>query len=134
MASRATHSLRRVFTARVQLSGLEPFRFIRFSTTQPSYLTPYQSRLLFFQAVKVCDATVRKRLLEFEATPTSQLTIDELNKLPQDVAFPGVEEAANGAAGNAAAGGRGGDTGADGDASVLVNDVRMDPPAFIANR
>ncbi|CAN0418588.1 unnamed protein product, partial [Ectocarpus sp. 8 AP-2014] len=33
------------------------------------------------KAVKVCDATVRKRLLEFEATPTSQLTVEELNKL-----------------------------------------------------
>ncbi|CAM9397339.1 unnamed protein product, partial [Ectocarpus fasciculatus] len=43
------------------------------------------------KAVNVCDATVRKRLLEFEATPTSQLTVEELNKLPQTVAFPGVE-------------------------------------------
>ena len=48
------------------------------------------------QAVKVCDATVRKRLLEFEATPTSQLTVEELNKLPQDVSFPGVDEDAAG--------------------------------------
>lgn len=101
----------------------------------------------------MCDATVRKRLLEFEATPTSQLTVEELNKLPQTVAFPGVEEAA--AASSAPSGGGGGDgdaAAADGsgqpastadgvggaaaaaELSILVSDVRMDPPAFIANR
>lgn len=102
--------------------------------------------------MKVCDATVRKRLLEFEATPTSQLTVEELNKLPQTVAFPGVEEAT---AGPRAPGGAGGDavardgsgqpasgaagngvggSAAAGEVSVLVSEVRMDPPAFIANR
>lgn len=97
--------------------------------------------------MKVCDATVRKRLLEFEATPTSQLTVEELNKLPQTVAFPGVdEEAAAVAAASAAANGRGpaesasnggvggGAEGAAPDVSVLVSEIRMDPPAFIANR
>lgn len=79
--------------------------------------------------MRVCDATVRKRLLEFEATPTSQLTVEELNKLPQDGAFPGMDDDGGG-------GGRvGGGSGEDGDASsILVSDVRMDPPAFIANR
>ncbi|XP_022087647.1 transcription factor IIIB 90 kDa subunit-like [Acanthaster planci] len=31
--------------------------------------------------VKVCDATLRKRLTEFEETPSGQLTIDEFNKI-----------------------------------------------------
>uniref|UniRef100_A0A3Q2XR18 Transcription factor TFIIB cyclin-like domain-containing protein n=1 Tax=Hippocampus comes TaxID=109280 RepID=A0A3Q2XR18_HIPCM len=31
--------------------------------------------------VKVCQATLRKRLVEFEDTPTSQLTIDEFMKV-----------------------------------------------------
>lgn len=94
------------------------------------------------QAVKVCDATVRKRLLEFEATPTSQLTVEELNKLPQAVAFPGVEEEEEAAAADSLRASAG--DGADGgdpassitapEASVLVSEVRMDPPAFIANR
>lgn len=97
------------------------------------------------QAVKVCDATVRKRLLEFEATPTSQLTVEELNKLPQTVSFPGVDEAAattaagGGELGSAANNGAGASQGKDGAATsagvaVLVSEVRMDPPAFIANR
>lgn len=100
------------------------------------------------QAVKVCDATVRKRLLEFEATPTSQLTVEELNKLPQTVAFPGVEDAsaAAGATGGGGGGAGGGESalarghsggagaGATAEKSVLVSDIRMDPPAFIANR
>lgn len=99
------------------------------------HLPTISLRPLFPQAVKVCDATVRKRLLEFEATPTSQLTVEELNKLPQDVSFPGVDEATNGTLGDAGsgAGGRGG-VGTAGDASILVSEVRMDPPAFIANR
>ena len=94
------------------------------------------------QAVKVCDATVRKRLLEFEATPTSQLTVEELHKLPQDVSFPGVDEDAAGGVSGAAsvtggAGGQGTNGGAGGRSAgdaILVSDVRMDPPAFIANR
>lgn len=99
------------------------------------------------QAVKVCDATVRKRLLEFEATPTSQLTVEELNKLPQTVAFPGVEDASAAAGATGGGGGAGGGesalargrsggagAGATAEKSVLVSDIRMDPPAFIANR
>uniref|UniRef100_A0A2K5IPY2 Transcription factor TFIIB cyclin-like domain-containing protein n=1 Tax=Colobus angolensis palliatus TaxID=336983 RepID=A0A2K5IPY2_COLAP len=31
--------------------------------------------------VKVCESTLRKRLTEFEDTPTSQLTIDEFMKI-----------------------------------------------------
>lgn len=77
---------------------------------------------------------MRKRLLEFEATPTSQLTVEELNKLPQDGSFPGVDEQARGAEGGAPAEGDAGDAGGASDVSVLVSDVRMDPPAFIANR
>ncbi|KAB0398855.1 hypothetical protein E2I00_006049, partial [Balaenoptera physalus] len=33
--------------------------------------------------VKVCESTLRKRLTEFEDTPTSQLTVDEFMKLEQ---------------------------------------------------
>ncbi|XP_071800924.1 transcription factor IIIB 90 kDa subunit-like isoform X2 [Asterias amurensis] len=33
------------------------------------------------RVVKVCDATLRKRLTEFEETPSGQLTIDEFNKI-----------------------------------------------------
>ncbi|XP_070579031.1 LOW QUALITY PROTEIN: transcription factor IIIB 90 kDa subunit-like [Ptychodera flava] len=33
------------------------------------------------RVVKVCDATLRKRLTEFEETPSSQLTIDEFQKI-----------------------------------------------------
>lgn len=87
-----------------------------------------------FQAVKVCDATVRKRLLEFEATPTSQLTVEELHRLPQDVSFPGVDDGEGGAAASAARSTPGSGSGATGDASVSISEVRMDPPAFIAAR
>uniref|UniRef100_A0A452VKX3 BRF1 RNA polymerase III transcription initiation factor subunit n=1 Tax=Ursus maritimus TaxID=29073 RepID=A0A452VKX3_URSMA len=31
--------------------------------------------------VKVCESTLRKRLMEFEDTPTSQLTVDEFMKI-----------------------------------------------------
>uniref|UniRef100_A0A3Q1FK05 Transcription factor TFIIB cyclin-like domain-containing protein n=1 Tax=Acanthochromis polyacanthus TaxID=80966 RepID=A0A3Q1FK05_9TELE len=34
--------------------------------------------------VKVCEATLRKRLVEFEDTPTSQLTIEEFMKVDLD--------------------------------------------------
>ncbi|XP_070776518.1 transcription factor IIIB 90 kDa subunit-like [Enoplosus armatus] len=34
--------------------------------------------------VKVCESTVRKRLIEFEDTPTSQLTIEEFMKMDLD--------------------------------------------------
>uniref|UniRef100_A0A663LWP5 Transcription factor TFIIB cyclin-like domain-containing protein n=1 Tax=Athene cunicularia TaxID=194338 RepID=A0A663LWP5_ATHCN len=33
------------------------------------------------RVVKVCESTLRKRLTEFEDTPTSQLTIDEFMKI-----------------------------------------------------
>lgn len=33
------------------------------------------------KVVKVCDATLRKRLTEFEETPSGQLTVDEFNKI-----------------------------------------------------
>ncbi|KAJ8044632.1 Transcription factor IIIB 90 kDa subunit [Holothuria leucospilota] len=33
------------------------------------------------KVVKVCDATLRKRLSEFEDTPSGQLTVDEFNKI-----------------------------------------------------
>ncbi|KAI2651910.1 Transcription factor IIIB 90 kDa subunit [Labeo rohita] len=36
--------------------------------------------------VKVCEATLRKRLTEFEETPTSALTIDEFMRLEQELA------------------------------------------------
>uniref|UniRef100_A0A3P8RXA0 Transcription factor TFIIB cyclin-like domain-containing protein n=1 Tax=Amphiprion percula TaxID=161767 RepID=A0A3P8RXA0_AMPPE len=34
--------------------------------------------------VKVCETTLRKRLVEFEDTPTSQLTIEEFMKVDLD--------------------------------------------------
>lgn len=107
--------------------------------------------------MRVCDATVRKRLLEFEATPTSQLTVEQLAKLPQEVDFPGVKEASAAKdvkeeATRAAAEGRPVDKAAveAADAAIVTaggeagaaaagggggtSAVHMDPPAFIANR
>lgn len=91
------------------------------------------------QAVKVCDATVRKRLLEFEATPTSQLMVSQLAALPEDQPFPGVEEGGAGAdvTGDGATGHSAGQRGGGGSralAPVPTSAVVMDPPAYISNR
>lgn len=86
------------------------------------------------QAVRVCGSTVRKRLLEFEATPTSQLTVEELNKLPQDGAFPGMGDNAKGESGGGARIREGANPESTGEVSVRMREVRMDPPSFIANR
>lgn len=83
------------------------------------------------RAVKVCDATVQRRLLEFEQTPTSQLTVEQLNSLPVDVPFPGVKDTTR-----ARVLGGGGEAGGndDDDEPVLTGAVQMDPPAYILNR
>lgn len=84
------------------------------------------------QAVKVCDSTVRKRLREFEATPTSQLTVSQLASLPDDQPFPGVDEG-GGAEGVDSGVSRRGQPGGQG-GSVPMRTVALDPPAFINNR
>ena len=93
------------------------------------FFTIWHQNVSCLQAVKVCDATVRKRLLEFEATPTSQMTVEQLNKLPDDAPFPGMEDGEDRQVGGATAG-----AGGAGVKKVLTGAVQMDPPAFIANR
>ncbi|CAM9946089.1 unnamed protein product, partial [Discosporangium mesarthrocarpum] len=72
-------------------------------------------------AVKVCDATVRKRLQEYEQTPASLLTVGQLHDLPESGALPG-------APGNTG-GKKHGEPGA-----KPVAAIRMDPPSFTTNR
>lgn len=85
----------------------------------------------------MCDSTVRKRLLEFEATPASQLTVKQLASLPEEQPFPGLTLEGQ----NEPAAGRG--DGGDGESSsqeentssisVPTLNVVMDPPAFVTN-
>ncbi|XP_036094053.1 transcription factor IIIB 90 kDa subunit isoform X2 [Rousettus aegyptiacus] len=49
----------------------------------PAPLRPLRGRTVkeVISVVKVCESTLRKRLTEFEDTPTSQLTVDEFMKI-----------------------------------------------------
>ncbi|CAM9319299.1 unnamed protein product [Choristocarpus tenellus] len=72
-------------------------------------------------AVKVCDSTVRKRLQEYEQTPASQLTVQQLHALPSNGALPGVPGSHTGTTGGDKAG-------------TTAASVSFDPPSFITNR
>ena len=60
------------------------------------------------QPVKVCDAAIRKPLLEFEATSNPQFTVDQVNELPPSADFPGGEEEDDGDDDESGGGGGGG--------------------------